>query len=237
MQYFKIFILFLSIGFTSVESATLRSEDKSPEVLHVERLETKVAENPENLELRYELGLAYNELALNDNEAALNKAIAEFEFILEKDPSRVKAQAFIGSLTVLKAKYASIFTKIHYAEKGFDMLDEAVEASPDDPDVRLIRAANSSEVPRFLGRSAEAREDFDWLLAHIKSNPEWFNDGLRRSVYFYAGEFALKRDDDAAVELLLTAQATPGATRLEHRITEALEKAREEFPDSFDDPS
>lgn len=226
-------LIFSFISFVIAGLSLLQANEETPESLNAARLESAIVQNPDDLELRYELGLAYNELALVGEEDALDKAIEQFEFILERDPSKAKAKAFLGSTTVLKAKYSSIFTKLSYAEKGFDILDEAVELAPDNPDVRLIRAANSSEVPRFLGRRDKAEEDFAWLLANIELNPVWFNDGLRRSVYLYAGEFALKRDDESAVELLQIAQATPGATRLEHRITEALEKAREEFPDSF----
>ncbi|WOO41108.1 hypothetical protein [Rubellicoccus peritrichatus] len=237
MQNINIRLILQSISFVIAGISLLHGKaDETPEVQHAKRLELAVAENPEDLDLHYDLGLAYNELALNDDEDAIDKAIDQFEYILEQDPTRVKAMAFIGSLTVLKARYSSIFTKLSHAEKGFDILDKAVETAPDDPDVRLIRAANSSEVPGFLGRSDEAEADFDWLLANIELNPDWFNDGLRRSVYFYAGEFALKKDDDSAVELLLAAQTTPGASRLEHRIDEALEEARKEFPDSFQEP-
>lgn len=201
---------------------------------HITNMEALVAAKPGDPELRYSLGLAYNDQAqLEDNEAALEKAIAIFEGLQEEYPGMLKAQAMLGSAMVLKARYAIVFRKLHYAKKGFNMLDAAIEANPESADIRLIRAANAANVPAFLGRKKIAREDFAWLLSDIEAHPERYDDGMRRAIYFYAGEFALKSDDDQAVHLLQLAQTTPGQMRLEPRIAAALDEARQQFPESF----
>lgn len=215
----------------------LHLKAESPEATNIASLEQAVSGAPDDLDLQYQLGLAYNDFALlaeeDENEEALEKAIAIFEDIYKQDPSRVEAQAMLGSATVLKARFSSIFTKIRWAERGFVIIDEAVEADPENVGLRLIRAANAAQVPGFLGRSDEASGDFAWLLAEIEKNPEKFDDGLRRSVYFYAGEYRMKKDDKSAADLLLKAQATPGEDRLDHRITEALAEAQMKFPEAF----
>ncbi len=217
--------------------APIYARADSPEAARIARLEAEVAQNPDDLDLRYNLGQAYNSLAMLDeedeNEAAMEKALDTFEYIYERDPRRIDARAMVGSTTVLKARFAFVITKIHWAKKGFAILDETVEAEPDNAHLRLIRAANSSKVPGFLGRGDEAREDFAWLLAEMARSPEKYEDAFRRSVYFYAGEYALENDDESAVDLLRKAQATAGAKSLDHRIAKALTQAEKEFPESF----
>lgn len=198
-------------------------------------LEEKVAQHPDNLHLRYELGIAYNDQAMRDDEDALDQAIDTFAEIINDDPAMLKAHAMLGSCTVMKAQYVSIFKKMDYVKQGFGMLDEVVSDHPDDPELRLIRGINAARSPGFLGRSDVAEEDFEWLLADVQAQNNNYDDNYRRTIYFYVGDYFLEERDERCVELLLAARDTPGAPRLTDDIAQSLKKAKKKFPSTYAD--
>lgn len=200
---------------------------------HIAALEKKVAANPDDMALRYDLGLAYNEEAMHGDESALEQAIATFKLIVRKDPSQLKAQAMLGSCLVMKAQYASVFKKLDYCEEGYGILDQVVGENPDDPDLRLIRGVNAARSPAFLGRGDIADEDFAWLLADVESGNNDYDDHYRRTIFFYVGDYFLQERDNRCVELLMTAQSTPGAPRLTADINDALRQAKKKFPSTY----
>jgi len=199
----------------------------------VESLEKRVAADPDNLQLRYDLGVAYNELAIDGSEKALDKAIRIFGDLVKEDPNMVKAKAMLGSCTVMKAQYVSIFSKLDYVKEGYGILDEAVAADPDNPDLRLIRGANAAKSPGFLGRGDVADEDFEWLLNDVQSGVNSYDDNYRRTIYFYVGDYFLEERDNRCAELLLLAEKTSGAPRLTKKIKQSLKEARKKFPSTF----
>lgn len=86
-------------------------------------------------------------------------------------------------------------------EKGIDDMDKAVELTPDDISVRLVRGVNSVQLPSFFNRLATAIKDFSYLLgdprlAHLDAQ-------LQSTIYCWAG-VAYKRDSQRskAKELL-----------------------------------
>ncbi|WP_309386354.1 tetratricopeptide repeat protein [Cerasicoccus frondis] len=197
-------------------------------------LEKKVAANPDDLELKYDLGIAYSEKAMNDeDEKALDKSIAIFEQILKKDPDNAKTQAMLGSNTVMKAQYVSIFSKLDYVEKGYTILDELITKDPSNPDTRLIRGINAARSPSFLGRSDVATQDFEWLLADMQEASNTYDDNYRRTIYYYVGDWYLEERDSRCVELLLKASKTSGAPRLTDDIEKSLTRAKKRFPSTY----
>lgn len=196
-------------------------------------LRAKLDSQPANLDLRYELGAVLNEMAVMGDEEALEEALRHFRYIYRENPERHDARAFYGSMQVLKAKYVSLFSKLKWAERGFQTLDNAVSNAPDTPAVRLIRFANSSQVPSFLNRDEVARQDLDWLLANLEAHPAGYTPEFRRIFFFFAGEWMLKQDDATCLKYLKKAASLPGSPHLGPRIERTLEKARQTFPNAY----
>ncbi|MBK1860057.1 tetratricopeptide repeat protein [Cerasicoccus arenae] len=217
----------------SVTSAERELKADSSEDQSIEALQKRVTQNPKDLELRYALGIAYNEQAMNDDEAALDQAIKIFQDIVKEDPNSVKAKAMLGSCTVMKAQHVSIFKKLDYVEDGYTILDQVVADKPNDPDLRLIRGVNAARSPGFLGRSDVAETDFEWLLADLKKTDNHYDDNYRRTIYFYVGDWFLEQRDSRCVELLMKASKTPGAPRLTDDIKKSLKKAKKRFPSTY----
>lgn len=200
-----------------------------------ETLLEKIEASPNDLDLRFELGLNETDLALNDDEDASRRALQIFDDIYKADPNRVDALAFYGTAATIRAKYAYIPFKMYWVKRGFRALDDAVALRPDDINVRLIRAANSSQVPNFLGRSALAYEDFEWLKARMEKEPEAFDASTRQAMFYFAAQFALRQNNKECLVLLEEALAIPGPEGLQEEITAFYEKALERF-DPADKP-
>lgn len=220
------------LGVSSADAERELKSDSSAD-MSVEALEKRVSADPDNRELRYELGIAYNEQAMHDDEEALDKAIEVFQDLVDEDPDMVKAKAMLGSCTVMKAQHVSIFSKLDYVEKGYTILDEVVKTDPGNPDLRLIRGVNAARSPGFLGRGDVADEDFEWLLEDVKADKNHYDDNYRRTIYFYVGDYFLEERDDRCVELLVKAAGMPGAPRLSDDIQEALKSAKKKFPTTY----
>jgi len=200
----------------------------------VEETKAELKEDPGNTDLRYQLGAIYNELAVRGDEEALEKALKIFKQICESHPERTEALAFYGSMVVLKARYANIFRKNHYARQGFEILDRAVMEAPRNPQVRLIRAGNSAEVPGILGRGDEAQEDFQWLFERYREEPERFPPKFRRVFFVLAGKYLLDKGDPQSLKFLEKAKELPGSAHLTPQLKEELRKARKRFAENVE---
>lgn len=232
-RFSLLMMICMSLCGLSSAHAERELQSECTDDMSVAALEKRVAANPDNLELRYELGIAYNEQAMQDNEKALDKAISVFKELVQDNPDMVKAKAMLGSCTVMKAQHVSIFSKLDYVEEGYTILDAVVAQDPDNPDLRLIRGVNAARSPGFLGRGDVAEEDFEWLLADVQAGANQYDDNYRRTIYFYVGDYFLEERDDRCVELLVKASQLGGAPRLTSDIQKALKTAKKKFPSTY----
>ncbi|WP_442886856.1 hypothetical protein [Congregicoccus parvus] len=156
-------------------------------------------------------------------------AVRELEAELALYPHDHFARALLGHALVLRARDAPMHEKRALAARGFAELDAAVAAVPDDPQPRLLRARNAATMPRFLDRSAVAREDFAHLLARVDRGDPAGDPGLERRVCFHAGAFALRERRHEAVTLLERAVRAPGHEPSEEIVQSMLALARLEL--------
>lgn len=221
-----VIVFFLLLAHTGPMSAASTSP---VETFEIGALEALIEEEPHNLEAHYQLGVLYHHEAQVGSEESLHKALERFQFVFENDPSRNDARAFYGSATVLKAKYASIFSKLKHARAGFAIIDETIESNPNDFAARLVRAANASKCPRFLGRKKIAEADFQWLLSAIEKGEKNISDCLVKIARFYAGNHAFEEKDPESVKLLQLAFNMSCPTSLDSQIKDTYQKAKKKF--------
>ncbi|MEM0965982.1 MAG: tetratricopeptide repeat protein [Verrucomicrobiota bacterium] len=169
-------------------------------------------------------GLDLHQEGVAGDEDAVIEAQEIFEQIFEGHPEDARAQAFLGNLYVLRARDAIFYRKMGWLEKGVDTLDAAVANRPEDPHVRSVRAINSYLLPRIFGRRDIAEEDFTVLLGWAEDEPDRFDNGLLRLVYYHAGQFKSRNDDELAKTLFLKALDSPGESVSEEEIQKALRK-------------
>jgi len=196
------------------------------------RLEKAIAANPTDTALRFQLGAVLCDLGADGDEAAADEALKLFEELHKEEPKDAEVLAFYGNACTIQAKFSFILTKLSWAHDGFNYLDTAIKEAPDDVTVRVIRALNSAQVPDFLDREQIAREDFAWIMKRVTDRPQDFTQELLRSIYYYAGKFALAHNDSKAVELLTEAAAIPSSKddTLTPKIDNYLKTARAKFP-------
>jgi tetratricopeptide (TPR) repeat protein len=129
-------------------------------------------------------------------------SIKLFDAILESNPDFALARAWRGSAKVIYSGNFPIrgpamvipgpgFVRMGYVWGGFSDLNDAVDAVPNDPVIRLIRASTFIGAPAFFGGREQGMADFAMLDAWTNtpaSNPE--NADLLaseewRSQYYY----------------------------------------------------
>ncbi|MCC5790293.1 MAG: hypothetical protein JJT75_11705 [Opitutales bacterium] len=177
-------------------------------------------------------GVLWHDKAVLGNEEATDKAIIKFEEILAEHQDTPWVLAYLGSTFTLKARDAPLLRKRGWANRGFEALDKAVEKTPEDSVVRLIRAINSYHLPRILNRRELAETDFAHLLRKIEDPDHELSNDLKRAIYFHAGAFALHKRESKSLALLEKALATEGSPHLEEPIRQSLDIARRRFDES-----
>jgi len=124
--------------------------------------EKQLKSDPSNTELLLKLGKAYHDVAgENEDKEAVKKAEKYLSKLLEIEPGNALAMVYYGSVLTMKARDAFFpWEKMKYMKKGFGKMDSAVALDPDEPEVRLIRAINSTLVPKMFNRLKMALSDF-----------------------------------------------------------------------------
>lgn len=125
--------------------------------------------NTQQMELEAVRNLYYDSLT---NAAAVDRGLA-LARASEEIVHHLRI-AYEGSFLCLQARDSLWpLRKWNRAQEGLELLDKAVQISPESVEVRVLRAAVTAHLPSFFGRSAQAEKDLDWL-EQIKST-EQFN--------------------------------------------------------------
>lgn len=96
------------------------------------------------------------------NEQKMAKLIAD----LEKDKSAI-AKAYRGAMIIMSAEYTSYpLRKYNRFKKGKALIESAIAADPQNPEIRYIRILVQSKCPDMLGYNNDIVKDMNVLLAH-----------------------------------------------------------------------
>ncbi len=179
---------------------------------NVDSLKTIIKNDPQNIQGLIALGVHYHDLGVAGNSKAVEQGEQLLKKALSLDPNNALATGYYGSILSLKARDASMpWAKVKFAKQGFEQLDKSIQMNPDDLDVRLIRAMNSYQVPKFMKRLPLSIEDFNFIIKHKKFE-SWTPDH-RAFVYLHFGK-ALEKDDqpEKAKEMFdLAIKEAPGS--------------------------
>jgi tetratricopeptide (TPR) repeat protein len=122
------------------------------------------------------------------------------EGLHKEKPTNSLIQAYLGSAYTLASRDAFPGPKkMEHLKVGLKTMDKAVESDPENIPTRFIRAVNNYNLPTFINRRDNAREDFEILLSQIKKKPDQLNPLTNQAIYYYAGlSFKqLSRKDEA----------------------------------------
>ena len=192
----------------------------------------------------FSAGLAAWHLAsVTEDPAWSGAAIDAFDDVLDRMPDFTLARAWRGAAHALAARDYPIqgflqivpgpgFVRLYHVRAAFSNLDEAVDAAPRDPVVRLVRGSTYLGLPSIFGGEEEGLADFELLRGWARdpeSNPdhaEVLRSGAWRESYYLSRSRAMEkvgRNEDAARSWMQLAEATEDPVLKElakwHRIS------------------
>jgi tetratricopeptide (TPR) repeat protein len=143
---------------------------------------------------------ALHEKSEKGDKQATRELVERLEGLHKEKPTNSLIQAYLGSAYTLASRDAFPGPKkMEHLKVGLKTMDKAVESDPENIPTRFIRAVNNYNLPTFINRRDNAREDFEILLSQIKKKPDQLNPLTNQAIYYYAGlSFKqLSRKDEA----------------------------------------
>ena len=93
------------------------------------------------------------------------------QFIQDKKLNTAIAWAYKASLEAIMAKHESnVFAKLGHVKKSSKSFSKAVEVSPNEPEIRILRYITEVHIPPYLGYSTNLNADKKVVLDYIKNN-------------------------------------------------------------------
>ncbi len=87
--------------------------------------------------------------------------------------------AYTGALEALKAKESwNPYNKIKFLNLSFKTVQQAVNASPNDMEIRFVRFSIQSNIPKFLGLSKDLMADKGQIIKQLKQKNYGLADKL-----------------------------------------------------------
>lgn len=131
--------------------------------------------------------LEWHNSCLKGDTKIIDAQIEKFESRLSRSPDDRLAQAYLGSAYALRAKHSSWpLTKLKFLNKGKATMDTAVESSPNDPRVSMVRAIAYYKVPKFLNCRATSIADFKRIAPIAVKEPSPLETAERQAILYYA---------------------------------------------------
>ncbi len=146
-------------------------------------------------------------------------------------PDDMLIKSYLGSAYALRARDIGFGPAAsRYLRLGYDTMNEAVDAVPDQLPPRFIRAATNMHLPVlpfFPNPRRQAREDFQILLKQIEEHPDVVNDKVRQAVYYYAGlSFKQLKQPEQAREAWNKGLIINAGSVVEEKIVAELDRLR-----------
>lgn len=139
----------------------------------IAQLQQKLTQSPSDYETIKSLGIAHHFGATKDPNTHAAKAVELLTKARKLDRNDTVTMAYLGSATTMLSRTTdNRIERLNYANKGIALMDKAVRRDPDNMRVRLVRGANSANLPAMLNRGEVALEDFEYLAAMIEKQPD-----------------------------------------------------------------
>ena len=159
---------------------------------NLQSLQEQLKTDPQNVEVLVNLAIVYHDHGAAGDESAVEKSEKLLNQALELDKTNSLALAYLGSVYTLKGRDASLpQDQLKNVETGIDKLDKAVDMTPDNLMVRLVRAINSLHLPSLFHRLQYSLKDFNYII-HSNKFQHWPLE--ERSMVHYNFGIALEKD-------------------------------------------
>jgi hypothetical protein len=130
-------------------------------ILHIVVLAEAVEKPFEQARRLYYEGTYGNKSASREGDESFSKLFKEF-------PHDPLVKVYYGSERLLEASHTwAIWKKSSLSKEGIRCLDSAVESSPNNLEVRFVRAVTTYNLPSFFGRKKQSEADFSYLSSRV----------------------------------------------------------------------
>ena len=140
-------------------------------------------------------------LASMQSKGALESFTGQLENMDTKSPAQ---ECYYGICYGLKTNYTDgMWSKLKLVNKAKDLIDNAIERDPKDPELRFIRVTLEHYIPAFLGMSKDIQKD----LAVIFAQPVFANDNLplqKKALAFLLATHRCSVEQDKILQIQLT---------------------------------
>jgi hypothetical protein len=165
--------------------------------------------------------------AVDGDRGAGAEAVKSLDAMLRITPDNPTLIAYRGSLFLLESSWAvAPWRKGSLAKQGLTLLDKAIAMSPEDVEIRFVRAATTRRLPSIFRRGEESAADFAIVApraAEAVRNGKLDARLATAALHFHALNLEKAGDRTAARDACRTAIAlaanTPGAEACGRRIT------------------
>jgi len=152
-----------------------------------------VQEKDEREKLKADLvakGVSLHDKARLGDVHATREACEVFRLAHQLDPDDATVLAYYGSALSMTGRDAvDPNLKVQNALRGLKLLDQAVQADPDNITVRVLRAYVNYRVPEhFFNRTSVAVEDFTYLANRYEEDPKILSRSSYWEILFHLGK-------------------------------------------------
>ena len=228
-----LFCVAMLIAFTFVMCAPDgRADETLPETLEekVQRLEEAFTQEPDDPALKLELAKASHYFSIAGNADAGRRAEVLLLELTEAQPDDAVITAYYGSARLMKAARTwVIWDKGKLAQEGITLLDQAVEADPENTEIRFLRGASTYHLPSWFGLAEQSEGDFAFVVEAAEDDVAAgrLDDELAAAAFFHQ---ALILEDDGkkkeAIEAWEIAARLAPHSRAGQDAEEELKKRR-----------
>lgn len=199
-----LFFLFSLSTFSYGETdygSILGTDDKGELKRILKEAEKVLENNPKDVDSITKRGIVYHNIA-HSKEKGVAKTCVKY---LKKDtktyPEDPLLLALLGSCTTMMGRDASdIGNKMRYVNSGAGIIDRAIMKSPDHVLARMVRANNSTGIPRFFKRRKFTKIDLLHIEKIIKESPQKVTADLQAQVYYKLGKIYITEGNPALTE-------------------------------------
>lgn len=132
--------------------------------------------------------VAGDRFAAQESEALLNR-------LTKSEPEDARIRAYLGSLKVLESgRTMALWKRGSLAKSGLEALDRAVSMSPEDAEVRFLRAVSTFHLPGFFHRDKQCLDD----LQFVADRAEQMDRAFAAAAHYHYGLLMDKKGDHAA---------------------------------------
>jgi hypothetical protein len=125
------------------------------------------------------------------DKSASGKADELFTALYKQMPNDPLVTVYYGSLRLLEAQHTwALWKKSSLSKQGVQLMDSAVNAAPDNLEVRFVRAATDRSLPSFFGRRQQFQSDLNFVVQRAEEavHQGSFEPRLAAASFSYYGD-------------------------------------------------